>query len=288
MLTNKTGITQEDYADIQKCLLGVLKAIHDVCEKHRLRYYVIAGTMLGAIRHKGFIPWDDDADVAMPRKDYEIFMEHANEWLPEQYELVNTTLNSKYPYLFGRVQDRRTTYILRRAFGFVGGIPVDVFPLDGMTENKLARKWHYLRYNICKQVLYYSMTDPKKHGYGLRYLFMSMFHKLTPIHKMQITLDNIQKEYDYDKSTLVADHDNAPDRGILPKNVYGTPKLVTFEDCSLYGVEQADTYLKFCYGDYMLPPKQMPPLNFRLIDLEKPYMTYLAERNTDVKDVGYR
>lgn len=64
-----------------------------------MRYYLIAGTMLGAVRHKGFIPWDDDADIALPRKDYEKLIAHANEWLPEEYELVSGDKEAHYPGL---------------------------------------------------------------------------------------------------------------------------------------------------------------------------------------------
>ena len=127
---------------MQHIILGILKAIDKVCREHNLQYFMIAGTMLGAVRHHGFIPWDDDADVALPRHDYEVLLAHANEWLPEEYELVDYTKQTITPHQFARIQDKRTTYILRRSFKFLGGIPVDVFPIDGMTENRLARKYH--------------------------------------------------------------------------------------------------------------------------------------------------
>lgn len=278
MLTNKEPITPEDYRNIQACLLNILKAIHEVCTEHNLRYYIIAGTMLGAVRHKGFIPWDDDADIAMPRKDYETLIAHADEWLPERYELVDSKRNKKYPYHFVRIQDKATTYILRRSFDFTGGVPVDVFPLDGMTTNKLKCRWHYLRYWTLDKLLYFSLANPKKHGYGIRYLFATIIHKLLPIAKAHRIINTVQKEYDYEKSPLTADHDNGMKRGILPKEVYGKPELIDFEGTQLYGVARPDTYLRHCYGDYMTPPRQTPPLNFRLIDLDKPYHTYLKER----------
>lgn len=277
MLTNETPISQKDFQDIQECLLKILKAIHKVCEEHNIRYYIIAGTMLGAVRHKGFIPWDDDADVAMPREDYNRFLAYANEWLPEPYELVCSAINKRYPYIFARVQDKSTTYILRRSFDFVGGIPVDVFPLDGMTANPIKHFWHYKRYGIMKRFLYFSLTDPLKRGYGLRYLFVSACHKLLPIARVERMLNNLQSEYSYGECELVADHDNNPHRGILPKEVYGEPTLIAFEDTMLNGVANPDYYLKVCYGNYMEMPKKMPPLNFKLIDLEKPYKQYIEE-----------
>ena len=73
-------INQEETKEMQQYILNILLAIDKVCQEHNLRYYLLAGTMLGAVRHKGFIPWDDDADVALPREDYNILVKHANEW----------------------------------------------------------------------------------------------------------------------------------------------------------------------------------------------------------------
>ena len=72
-----------DIRTLQLYLLENLKTLHSVFEKHNLRYYLVSGTMLGAVRHKGFIPWDDDIDLGMARADYERFIEHSKEWLPE-------------------------------------------------------------------------------------------------------------------------------------------------------------------------------------------------------------
>src|SRR3712207_6980314 len=89
-------ISKDETCEMQRCLLDILVAIHKVCEAHGLRYYLLAGTMLGAVRHKGFVPWDDDADVALPREDYDRLIAHANEWLPDHLELVSGVQNAHY------------------------------------------------------------------------------------------------------------------------------------------------------------------------------------------------
>ena len=270
-------ISDEQTRELQKYILDMLLAIDNVCREHGLDYYLIAGTMLGAVRHKGFVPWDDDADVAMPRKDYNEFVKHANEWLPERYELVSGLQDPMYPYQFARIQDKETTYILRRKFNFVGGLPVDVFPLDGMTADHSAMVKHYRRYAIAKKLLYYSTIDPLKHGHGLRWAFTKLMHKFISQDWAHRHMNDVQREFDYDRSTLVADHDNAPNRGILPKEVYGKPTPIEFEGHQLMGVQDPDTYLRYCYGDYMKMPKQYPPQNFRYLNLHKPYREYLKE-----------
>lgn len=271
-------MTQNDLHEIQQIILKTLTAIDGVCRRHGLRYYLIAGTMLGAVRHGGFIPWDDDADVAMPRPDYEKFIRHANEWLPAPYELVESRINPAYPYNFARVHDSSTTYVLRRAFNYVGGIPVDVFPLDGMTGAGLKRRLHYSRYNVLNRLLYYSLTDPYKHGRGLRSVFINTVRKFSTLERRHAAINRLQQQFDYETSALTADHDNKPRRGILPREVYGRGTDITFEGHTFKGVDRPDEYLRYCYGDYMTPPAKRPPLNFRFIDTALPYRDFKSER----------
>ena len=97
--------------DLHNVMLGILKAIDETCKKYNLRYFIVAGTQLGAVRHKGFIPWDDDADVCMPHSDYDQLIAHSKEWLPEGYELICAENDKHYPQPFAKMQDARTTII---------------------------------------------------------------------------------------------------------------------------------------------------------------------------------
>lgn len=263
--------------ELLRCLLGILEAIDRVCREHRLRYYLIAGTCLGAIRHKGFIPWDDDADVGMPRPDYDVLIAHASEWLPEGYELVSGETNPRYPYFFARIQDARTTYVLRRQFDFVGGLPVDLYPLDGMTGSPLRRWWHYLRLSHAKKLLYFCLVDPYKHGHGPRSWLPLLVRRLHSPASLHQRLRRLLTEFGYDESSLVADHDYKYPKGVFPKEVFGQPLAVPFEDTELTTVAQPDSYLRQLYGNYMELPKTLPPQNYRLLDLEKPYREFTDE-----------
>ena len=277
MKEQRPRISDAETREMQQYLLDILTSIHSVCQAHGLRYYLIAGTMLGAVRHQGFVPWDDDADVAMPRKDYDRLVAHANEWLPPHLELVSGVQDSRYPYAFARIQNKNTTYILRRCFNFAGGLPVDVFPLDGMTRNPLARYIHYRRYDVLIRLMYFAQRAPYKHGRGLGCLFIKLCHRLFSQSWLHRRLDALQRQYSIEKTGLVADHDNKPCRGILPREVYGTPTPVCFCGHALMGVQNPDRYLRYCYGDYMTPPPQLPPQNFRHLDLTKPYREYKKE-----------
>ena len=105
-----------DIRPLQLRILKNLLAVDKVCKEHNLRYYIMAGTMLGAVRHKGFIPWDDDLDIGMPRADYDLLMANAKEWLPKPYEAVCAENDKEYPLPFAKVQDANTTLIERMEF----------------------------------------------------------------------------------------------------------------------------------------------------------------------------
>ncbi|MDO4461454.1 MAG: LicD family protein [Bacteroidia bacterium] len=256
--------------DVQLCILDIMKAVDRVCQEHDLTYYMIAGTLLGAVRHQGFIPWDDDADIALPRHDYEILMAHADEWLPSYYRLVNHNTDKSYPYPFARIHDTRTTYIPYRDFNYIGGVPLDIFPLDGMVQSGIKRWWHYFKYRFFVHLLYFLTVNPQKHGKGLRYYALSALRFIYPPQRCFNQMDNLQREYDYNTSSLVADHDNKPDRGILAKHIYGKPIKYKFEDTEFYGVANADEYLKYCYGEYRTP-QRATRLNYKEVNLKRPY-----------------
>ena len=149
-----------DVDELHKRILRIVKAVDSTCKEKNLRYYIWAGTMIGAVRHKGFIPWDDDLDIAMPRKDYNLLLENAASWLPETFEFVCAEDDSSYPLPFGKIQDASTTLIERMHLKYLGGIYIDVFPIDGVPENWLARKLHFAKYEYYKRLLYLIHRDP--------------------------------------------------------------------------------------------------------------------------------
>ena len=262
---------------VQARLLEILKAIDKVCRTHHLTYYLLAGTMLGAVRHGGFIPWDDDADVGMPRQDYDIFLAHANEWLPEGFELVSGGQTKGYPYPFARVQDARSTYMMHRSYDFVGGLPIDVFPLDGMIGPSLSRSYHYFRYRRWWKILYFIHTDPYKHGKGFRCVATQLLRKLFKAEFVHKKLDDVRRQWDCKTSPFLADHDYRPDKGAQPRENYGTPVPISFEGTLFMGVARPDAYLRHLYGNYMEIPKEIPPRNYRFLDLNKPWRQYVEE-----------
>lgn len=223
-----------DIRPLQLRILKILLAVDKVCKEHGLRYYIMAGTMLGAVRHKGFIPWDDDLDIGMPRADYDLLMSHSKEWLPKPYEAVCAENDPNYPLPFAKIQDADTTLIER--------------------------------------MLYFIYRDPYKHGKGPGSWLPLLCRRLFTTAGVQRSIRNVMTTYDFDKSSLVCDYDDGM-RGIMPKAELGAPTPVSFEGETVWGVQDYDAYLTRKYGDYMVIPKQSGQRqhNFHYLDLDKPY-----------------
>ena len=264
-----------DIRPLQMKILPILKAVDTACRQYGLRYYIWAGTMIGAVRHHGFIPWDDDLDIAMPRPDYDKLIAHCKDWLPEPYEMVCAENDDAYPLPFAKIQDGSTTLIERLHLKYLGGIYLDVFPIDGAPEGWMAQKWHFGRYEYYKRVLYLLFRDPYKHGRGPSSWIPLLCRKLYSLAEVQTKIRKILLQYPYDDSRLVADYDDGS-KGVMPKSVLGMPTPYEFEGTMVLGVEHYDTYLSNKYGDYMTIPDgdHQRQHNFHYLDLEKPYKDY--------------
>lgn len=158
---------QSDIRYLHEADLAIAKEVVSICEKYGLRYYMLGGTMLGAIRHKGFIPWDDDMDLGMPRKDYERFLEVAPKELPSMMKIINYKTDKDYHYYITRIQDLETKVVETR-YEHEGGetcASIDLFPLNGSPNNFLLRKIFYFRVMAHRAMMalhYKSGIDPDR------------------------------------------------------------------------------------------------------------------------------
>ena len=149
---------------LQEAIYSIYDDFATICDRNGLRYYALGGTLLGAVRHNGFIPWDDDLDVAMPRPDYEKFIEIAKRELPAHLKFMNWQDVPEMEVLFGKVQETRKSVVedLEKRLGITlsCGIYIDIFPLDGYPAAKVQRGlmklkhmflsplWHYYTRNF--------------------------------------------------------------------------------------------------------------------------------------------
>jgi len=264
-----------DVDELHRRILRILMATHRCCEEHHLRYYIWAGTMIGAVRHQGFIPWDDDIDIAMPRPDYELLIAHAAEWLPAPFELVCAETDASYPLPFGKIQDASTTLIERTHLHYLGGIYIDVFPIDGTPANSVCRRLHFARYEYWKRVLYLIHRDPYKHGHGPSSWVPLLCRRLYTMQGVQQRIRSLLLSYGYEQAALVADYDDGH-RGAMKKDVLGVPTPYAFEGETVLGVEHYDSYLSHKYGDYMTIPDgdHQRQHNFHVLHFDRPYRSF--------------
>lgn len=240
--------------DYQERSVVLLKAIDRVCKEHGITYYIIAGTLLGAVRHKGFIPWDDDMDIALMRKDYDTLMKHADEWLPAPFYIVNHENTPHYPKYFAKLEDTSTTIVENFYLGYAGGIYMDIFPLDEVPNNKVLRAIHFYKFNLLRRLEYMVYRDPYKHGRGPGAWSILLVQKLFSREWVQRTIQTVVKEYeDKPNCDLVMTHDDG--FRAYEKTVFGTPSQEVFEGVTACAPAHPEGFLSVLYGDdYMVPP----------------------------------
>ena len=263
---------EDNLKKLQNIELDITRKILDIISLHNLTYYILGGTLLGAVRHKGFIPWDDDMDIGMPRPDYEQFLLFAEKELSPPYEL-QTGSNGKgiYSYYYARVVNNNIK--LRRTKSETDVIIpawVDVFPLDGAPSDKVSLKmwvskckFYYTLYKISQFQYYYSVSTVRNNKNAALKITCKKLISYFRIEKMLNTqkiwkrLDRALKKYNYSHaSSLVNFCGYWGMKELFPKHVYGDGTLYSFEDLMLCGPVNYHYVLKQMYGDYMTPPPE--------------------------------
>ena len=149
--------------ELQTILLEAMVQFDALCEREQLTYYMLGGTMLGAYRHQGFIPWDDDIDIGMPRADYERLLRLTQEQLPFGYEVRHFSKEKNVPYAFAHFENANTTYVEERRSGggYKGGVYLEIFPLDKTAETRVQAVWMEKKIWFLKKILYATLLQGK-------------------------------------------------------------------------------------------------------------------------------
>ena len=251
---------------LQLVELDIMALFKRICEKHQLRYFMVGGTMLGAIRHKGFIPWDDDMDVGMPRPDYEKFIQLAPAELPEGYDFLNYKLRPSYNRYFSRLVDTRVSvYNASNSRTIVEHAWLDIFPLDGMPSGRLRQKVHFWRVTarrfLYRASCFSELANLNRPGRPLYLRIIIKFLAVTHLgegldtHRMMRAMEKQLLKYDYDASDYYVSMVGAyMQREIVDKKLLGALPEYPFETLMLRGAADYDGFLRHFYGDYMTPP----------------------------------
>lgn len=251
-------LNDEQLKKLQHELLDLLIELDRICKKHNIPYFLYAGTLLGAVRHKGFIPWDDDIDVAMLRKDYERFKKLVNEELDkEKYFFQSQETDLHYNWVFARLRKNNTVY--NRAgqehLNYHKGLFIDIFPLDNLSENKIKQKLTVYMCVVCKKALW----APVGVIYGKNTLHRAVFKFLNFFpRKMFISIyEFFAIKFNKKETSIIISHN--VHGTIYEKDWYKNIVELEFEGYRFKAPENYHQILEASYGDYM----ELPPENER-------------------------
>ena len=252
---------------LQEIELENLRMLMEICEKNHLRYYLIGGSLLGAMRHKGFIPWDDDIDVGLPRPDYNRFVQIAKDYLPAHMDIKTMTSDPNYKCYFTRlINNKKKIYWDHGQYTAVIGVWMDVFPLDGLPENPLLRKMQVFRVKLNKALYKFTQIDyvstnrtnrPLSERVLIRFAQLTRIGRLMNADRRLQKLDRALQRYDYDTCAYAWNFSGCyGKREIVPHIQLGGSRTAQFEGMQVSIPEAAEDYLTSIYGDYMkLPPE---------------------------------
>lgn len=243
--------------------LEILKYFDEFCSEHDLRYSLLGGTLIGAVRHQGFIPWDDDVDIMMPRPDYEkLYRIWNTKSSCKDYVIVKTDEKHNYHDAGMAIKDKNTTFINKHSINedIVHGIGIEIMPIDAAAPTRISRIFQLL--HAFNYALFNTQRLPDNKGVLIRILTRIIYF-LVPSSKLRYKLwkysENKMKKYDWKEAEHVTELIGSI-KGMLithPKNDFENTIRMQFEDLSLQVIQGYDRYLTMIFGNYMeLPPKE--------------------------------
>ena len=277
-------VTKELQPRWNAVIIDVLSVFIRICEAQGLRYFCAGGTAIGAVRHQGMIPWDDDIDVFMPRPDYDRFLRLAAQSMPEGYEVLSPYTTKDYPMYFAKMCNARTTLLENERIPCVFGLYIDIFPLDGACDDvetcyREKRRFKRLMNKLEAVSTHNSFGEyvgllTKRREWGRFAVKTVAFCCRSWLRRWLLKqMDSIAYGHDYALSSRVVTYSGAYQRQeIYPKAWLETPQMFAFEGLMVNLPHDYDAYLRHFFGDYMtLPPVEQRASHHQKVffDLDK-------------------
>lgn len=266
-------MTQEELRKIGLLQMDIMDEVHAVCQKNGIVYYMIGGTLLGSVRHKGFIPWDLDIDIAMPREDYERFKQVAKTQLRERFTYIDyeNCRNHIRPHALVIRNDTRIHFKYDSVNPKLHdlGVYIDIFPLDNAPDNEKLRKAQAKMLKNIRRLKEYRTFYSYSYKAWRRcaHYLISLLLCWIPIRGINQYQQKQMQKYRHEETKCIcsmASHYSYA-KQCMPREIYGTPVLLEFEGRQYYAPAQYTEYLQRLFGDYMqLPPEEQRQANLEI------------------------
>ena len=256
---DRVMVTPEEMKSIQ---LEMMDSIHEFCERRNLRYYLAYGTLLGAIRHKGFIPWDDDIDIVMPRNDYEEFLASFGKQTGMHYSVLHVGCDEGYSYPFAKCVDTRTVLVENADYSEPIGVYIDIFPLDNLSDNYSEAKSFFKSVGRARNKLTIKRVSVRKGRSWYKNLVLRIGKLILhwkSVHELACEINDAAKRY--------SGRDIAGYVCVVVLGTYGTSEILNgewfsnwvpaaFEDRTYHVPIGWNEVLSCLYADYMTLPAE--------------------------------
>ncbi len=264
-------LSKDELETLQKKCVEIFSFVIKAIKQMGLTYYCIGGTAIGSYKYKGFVPWDDDIDIAMPRADFMKFIEEGAKFLPQNL-VISSCFNEKQNF-FGvtKVRDSQTTFydIETARFNVNHGVFIDIFPIDGYCKQTRFQKF---KYRVLSGRIGYKQNNNKSFSQIIKGFVCSLLCFFSSPNRCRLKLEKMLMKKSIDESSYVFNR-----LMVFDKNIFGKPRVFKFHDLDVCLPEKTEEYLKICFGDITKDVEEEKKKQHHfayMIDVNTPFANY--------------